>query len=48
MPIATIVWFAITFVLLAAFTGWVVHEIRSVGHRHLSPEDAFVAEADEE
>ena len=48
MPTATIIWFAVTAILFAGFTGWVVHEIRSVDHRHLSSEDAFVAEADEE
>ena len=44
----TIFWFALTFILFAAFAAWVLHEIRSVGHRHISTENAFVAEADEE
>ena len=48
MPVETMIWFIATFVLFAGFTGWVVHEIRSVDHRHLSSTDAFVAEADEE
>lgn len=48
MPIETIIWFIVTVVLFLAFTGWVLHEIRSVDHRHLSSENAFVAEADEE
>jgi hypothetical protein len=48
MPVETTVWFIVTICLFLGFMGWVVHEIRSVGHRHLSSEDAFVAEADEE
>lgn len=48
MPTTTIIWFITTFVLFSLFTGWVIHEILSVDHRHLSAEDAFVAEADEE
>ena len=47
MPTTTIIWFAVTAILFAGFTGWVIHEIRSVGHRHLSAENAFAAEADE-
>lgn len=48
MPTATIIWFVVTTILFAGFTSWVAHEIRSVGHRHLSSKDAFVAEPDEE
>ena len=48
MSTTTILWFAVTIILFAAFTTWVVHEIRSIGHRHISSENAFVAEADEE
>ncbi len=48
MPTTMIIWFIATLVLFAGFTGWVIHEIRSVDHRHLSAEDAFVSEADED
>jgi hypothetical protein len=48
MPTTTILWFALTLVLFAAFMAWVIHEIRSVGHRHISKSDVFSAEADEE
>lgn len=48
MPTETLIWFVVTTILFLGFMGWVIHEIRSVDHRHLSSEDAFVAEADEE
>lgn len=48
MPVETMIWFTLTFILFSGFVGWVVHELRSVDHRHLSRDNAFIAEADEE